>query len=131
METKTLLADFWYFAGSRICMQKDLGINGNLFGGNMLAWMDESAAIFARQMTGEKYVVTLRFGEILFKHPVKEGDMVSFKCSVTKRGKTSISFKIQASTNENPVFETDCTFVAVDSSGNKREISRLGWNVHQ
>jgi len=112
----------WLKIGSRICMQKDLGINGNLFGGNMLSWMDEFAAIFAREMTCEKFVVTLRFGEIIFKKPVKAGDLVKFYCKITKCGYTSITFDIKALVDD-IVFLTDATFVALDENGNTKIIN--------
>jgi acyl-CoA hydrolase len=109
----------WKHAGSRICMQKDLGINGNLFGGNFLSWMDEFAAIYARQQTNEKFVVTFKFGEIIFKHPVREGDLVDFFCRTTKIGHSSIAFDICAKVQDKTVFSTDCVFVAVDKDGQK------------
>ena len=28
---------------TRICMSKDVGVHGNLFGGIMLSWIDEAA----------------------------------------------------------------------------------------
>ena len=46
-------------------MTKDVGINGNLFGGNMMAWLDESAAIYAK-MNASHDVTTLKISEILF-----------------------------------------------------------------
>ena len=109
----------WVHAGSRLCMKKDLGLNGNLFGGNLLSWADEFAAIYAREVTGEKYIVTYRFGEILFKHPVREGDLVRFFCQIYRKGETSVSFNIRATVNDNIVFETECTFVACDNTGRK------------
>jgi acyl-CoA thioesterase YciA len=112
---------------SKLCLVKDVGVNGNLFGGNMMAWMDEIAAIYAMKITSENNLVTLRFGEILFKRPVKVNDIVDFYCEWDLRqGKTSIGFKIFALVDNEIVFNTDCTFVAVDGNGNKKDIL---WNV--
>lgn len=107
---------------SKICMTKDVGINGNLFGGNMLAWMDEAAAIFAQQITGAKNIVSVRFAEIVFKKPVREGNVVEFYCEKIKQGHTSITFDILAVVEEDEVFRTECTFVAVDDQGRKTPI---------
>lgn len=116
------LSTYATFVGSRICMQKDLGLNGNLFGGNMLAWADEMAAIFARKATGERYLVTFKFGEILFRYPVREGDLVDFYCHTRESRHSSISFDISAEIGDKMVFSTNCIFVAVDKDGNKKNI---------
>ncbi len=107
---------------SRLCMTKDLGTYGNLFGGNMMAWIDEAAAIFAIRTTGEKNVVTLHYSAMTFRHPVKEGDIVEFLCSKVRRGVTSITFEIKAICGEKMVFCADCVFVAVDDHGIKKQI---------
>ena len=107
------------FVGSRICFMKDLGLNGNLFGGNMLSWMDEFAAIFTRKETSEPFVVTYKFGEIIFKKPVKEGDLVDFYCHSIEKRTSSIRFNIYAVIGQEEVFRTEAIFVAVDKDGNK------------
>ena len=111
---------------SRLCMIKDLGKYGNLFGGNMMAWIDEAAAIFAIKTSGEKNMVTLHYSEMTFRHPVKEGDIVDFFCSKVRRGVTSITFEIEAICAGRTVFCADCVFVAVDDDGQKKAID---WNT--
>jgi len=127
---------------SKLCLVKNTGLNGNLFGGEMLAWMDETAAIFAHKelekTLREKYsplilmsqkdeirLVTLRFGEIFFKKPVKVGDIVDFYCFNKQYGLTSLSFNIEGKIKDESVFLTDCTFVRVDKDGNKCNIFKV------
>jgi len=107
---------------AHICMQKDVGINGNLFGGVILAWTDECCAIFARERTQSPFVVTMRFGEMVFHKPIREGDVVSFYCGNETRSKHSISFSVEARINSLVVLSTTCTFVAVDAEGKKTAI---------
>ena len=90
----------------------------------MMSWMDELAAIFTHRITKEKKMVTLKFGEIIFKRPVKLGDIVDFYCLNETIGKTSISFNLIAKIDENEVFSTTAVFVAVDENGNKKEIGK-------
>jgi acyl-CoA hydrolase len=111
---------------SKICMLMNIGLNGNLFGGNMHAWMDEIAAIYATRKTKENRMVTLRFGETVFKRAVKLGDVVDFYCGNHTIGKSSINFDIVGKVGNDIVFTTSCTFVAVDEYGNKKEIQKLG-----
>jgi acyl-CoA thioesterase YciA len=58
----------------KICMSKDIGIHGNLFGGILMSWIDEAAAAFATEYCHTPNMVTLRVGELLFKKPVKTGN---------------------------------------------------------
>ncbi|OGV36203.1 MAG: hypothetical protein A2020_12425 [Lentisphaerae bacterium GWF2_45_14] len=109
---------------SNICKTKDIGTYGNLFGGVMLAWVDEAAGIYAMKKTGEKHMVTLRFGEVLFRKPVKVGDIVEFYCGNGKVGNSSFSFDIKAVVDGIDVFSTDCTLVALDSEGRPKTIDQ-------
>jgi len=106
----------------KLCMTKDVGIEGNLFGGNMLAWMDESAAIYARMVTGEKKLVTKKFCEIEFKKPVRVGDIVKIECSFPMIHRTSVEFVVCATVKDEVVFCTTAVFVALDEYGNKKDI---------
>ena len=113
---------------SKVCKRMDLGLCGNLFGGNMLAWMDEAAFIYAKQATNEQYLVTLKFSEILFKHPVKEGDIVDFFVDEEQEtcpevGTSSITFNLYAKVKALTVVDTKCTFVAVNSLGFKKDLN--------
>ncbi len=107
---------------SRLCMTKDLGVSGNLFGGNLMAWLDEVAAIFAIQITGEDNMVTMHYSAMTFKHPVKERDIVDFYCGRIRRGSTSITFEIMGQCCGKTVFCADAVFVAIDRDGKKKKI---------
>ena len=105
-------------------MKFDLGLNGNLFGGRMMSWIDEAAYLYAKKITFEKYLVTLRFGEMKFHQPVKEGDIVDFFVDEgkVKRGNTSITFPIFGMVYDIKIVETEVTFVAVNELGQKKSI---------
>lgn len=107
---------------AQMCMTKDVGTHGNLFGGIMMGWLDEAGAIFARTYTGERHVVTVKFSEILFKKPVKVGEIVRFEACEPKIGRTSITFDIIGLVREDVVIRTTCTFVALDDEGQAKPI---------
>ncbi|MBK6765854.1 MAG: acyl-CoA thioesterase [bacterium] len=120
-----MIAHERFKVSSKLCMVQNLGVNGTLFGGNMMAWVDEAAAIFAHEFTGERYMVTLKFGEFEFHHPVREGDIVHFYCMNPKIGRTSISFEIEADkTDGTVVVRTSAVFVALDEAGKPKQIDR-------
>ncbi len=110
------------YLGCKICMTKDVGTHGNLFGGNMLSWMDEAAAGFSRKTTGEQHMVTLKFGEVIFRRPVKVSELVEFFAFNVKTGKTSLRFELEARVKGETVFRTDCVFVALDDDNNPKVI---------
>jgi acyl-CoA thioesterase YciA len=109
----------------KMCYQKDLGRNKNLFGGTMMSWMDEAASIYAYQHCEEERMVTLRYGEYYFRKQVKQGDIIEFFCGNEKKGNTSFTFDIMAIVRGSVVFSTDCTFVAIDEKGNKKAIDKF------
>jgi acyl-CoA thioesterase YciA len=110
---------------SKLCMTRDVGLRRTLFGGNMMGWMDEAASIFAHQYTGEELMVTLKFGEIHFVHPVREGHIVHFFADNVKEGRTSISFELEGWTDERLVVKTSVVFVAVDETYRPKAIEKF------
>ena len=58
---------------THICKTLDLGVSGNLFGGQLMYWLDEAASVYAIWATGEKRVVTRRISEAFFNKPIHAG----------------------------------------------------------
>ena len=56
---------------THICMKKDIGVHNNLFGGIMLAWLDEAGAAFTSQQIDSPNILTLKMSEVLFKEPIR------------------------------------------------------------
>jgi acyl-CoA thioesterase YciA len=92
---------------SKLCKTLDLGVNGNLFGGRLLEWLDEAGAIFAyKQVRG--YVVTVKVSEVLFKIPVHERDIIDILGSVKEIGHTSITLEMDAVNVRNGMLVCSC-----------------------
>ena len=107
----------------RIVLASDIGIHGNLFGGTLMAWMDEAAAAFATEYCYTPNMVTVKVGEMLFKKPLKAGHHVRIYGEVLKLGITSITLSLEArkyslySAEETLVCSTNTTFVRIDDDG--------------
>lgn len=107
----------------KIVMAKDIGIHGNLFGGILMAWLDEAAAAFATEYCYTPNMVTVRVGELLFKKPLKAGHHVRIYGEVTDLGNASITLNLEArkyslySGEETLVCSTCMTFVRIDDDG--------------
>ena len=106
---------------ANLCKIMNLGIRGNLFGGDMLKWLDEAGAILAVEETGG-YVVTIKFSEVVFKVPVKERDIVHIHGEVVTIGNTSLTVDLEATVKDVIVCSAEVVFVHVDSDGFKKPI---------
>jgi acyl-CoA thioesterase YciA len=79
-----------------LVMPRDLNNHGNLFGGMMLAWIDESCAMFVMEKIRYSNIVTVAMDEVLFKSPGKSGDIIEIYAEVSKTGKSSIKVRCTA-----------------------------------
>ncbi|MHA7944160.1 acyl-CoA thioesterase [Formosa sp. 3Alg 14/1] len=70
---------------------EDLNANGTLFGGKLLAWIDEEAALYSIIQLENSKVVTKYMSEINFLSSAKQGDIVEIGIRVEKFGKTSLT----------------------------------------
>ena len=75
---------------------EDLNPNGTLFGGRLLAWIDEEAALYTIVQLENSKIVTKYISEINFMSSAKQGDIVEMGMEVTKFGKTSLTLKCEA-----------------------------------
>ncbi|MFD1162184.1 acyl-CoA thioesterase [Hwangdonia seohaensis] len=74
---------------------EDLNPNGSLFGGRLLEWIDEEAALFAIIQFDNKKVVTKSMGAIDFVASAKQGDVVEIGIEITKVGNAYISLSCE------------------------------------
>ncbi len=72
---------------------EDLNPNGSLFGGRLLAWIDEEAAIYAAVQLDNTFVVTRHMSEINFISSARQGDIIEMGIEATIFGKTSITLR--------------------------------------
>ncbi len=111
-----------------LCLIKDTGHAGVLWGGNMMAWVDEAGAMYAGIKTKNDYMVTKAFTEIDFKRQVRPGDLVEFWGRVEKWGSTSlhVELKVMAgrhgSNQRHEVLDVTGVFVALGRDGKKTKV---------
>lgn len=79
----------------RLVRYSDLNHGGNLFGGSMMQWADEAAALYAICQFGTPSAVTVKASEIVFKEPVNNGDFLVFLAHTADIGTTSITVGIE------------------------------------
>ena len=74
---------------------EDLNANETLFGGKLLAWIDEEAALYSIIQLENKRVVTKYISEINFMSSARAGDVVEIGIEVVKFGKTSLTLNCE------------------------------------
>lgn len=109
-------------------LDQDIGLNGTLFGGDMMARMDMVAGITASLMSRNRRFVTVKVSELIFHSPVCPGEIIEFYATVAHQGRTSLTIQIEVQVYV-PVTDThrDVTsggfvMVAVDAAGEAEPI---------
>jgi len=109
-------------------LPRDTNANGTIFGGILLAYLDQAGAIATRGTCHR--VVTVKMTEVVFHAPVLVGDVVSFYARVVKIGTTSITVHVDVEAERwrgerRPVkvTEAEIVYVNVDENGRPSPIS--------
>ena len=106
----------------RLVLPEDLNQYGFLFGGRLLAWIDEASWIAASLEFPKHKFVTKAMDTVEFHHSVKEGRILRIVCTRDKLGTTSVTYAVNVFNEANctdAIFTTKVTFVCVDEEGNK------------
>ena len=109
--------------------KSEVGYHGNLFGGVMLAWLDEAAAAFAAQVADTPRVVTKHIAALTFEKPVRPGQIIKIYGEVNRIGKTSLTLNMEARRHsvyngtQCTAVSTQMTFVRIDGDGEAIPIS--------
>lgn len=109
-----------YFKSRKLVKPEDLNCRGTLFGGRLLQWIDEEAAIFAICQLNTENIVTKLMSEVNFVSPAFNGDVVKIGLEVVALGRTSITLKcvvINKKTEKEIVTIDKIVFVSVDEEG--------------
>jgi acyl-CoA thioesterase YciA len=75
---------------------EDLNPNGTLFGGKLLAWIDEELALYTIIQLENTKIVTKHMSEINFRSSARQGDIIEIGIDVVKFGKTSLTLICEA-----------------------------------
>lgn len=113
-----------------MAMPADTNPNGDIFGGWIMSQMDIAAGILAKEIADGR-VVTVAVDKIVFRKPVKVGNVVCCYGRCIRVGNTSMTIDIEVWVK--PVLEDSAgdrylvteavfTFVAIDADGQPRKV---------
>ena len=115
---------------THIVMPNDTNTLGNLMGGQLLCWMDITAAIAAGRHCG-RVCVTASVNNVSFGQPIKLADVVTLEAKVSRAFTSSMEVFIDVYVEDpftgNKVKSNEAiyTFVAVDQNGRPIEVPQL------
>jgi len=84
-----------YYRTRKLVKPGDLNPENTLFGGRLMEWLDEESAIYAVCQLETMRLRTKIIGEIDFKAPARQGDIIEIGVEATKFGTTSITMKCE------------------------------------
>ena len=90
---------------------EDLNPNGTLFGGRLLAWLDEELALYTIIQLENSKIVTKHMSEINFRSSARQGDIIEIGIDVVKFGNSSLTLKCEARN-----MMTRETIISIDST---------------
>lgn len=108
----------------RLVLPEHMNHYGFLFGGYLLAWVDEMAWMAAIRDYPGCQLVTVGMKEVAFKKSVREGAVLRFEAFRTRIGETSASYSVKVSKNGEEIFSTEVTLVRVDAEGCKQSLPK-------
>ncbi len=113
-----------------VLMPKDTNAHGTIFGGVILSYIDQAAAVEAKQH-GAAFIVTVAMREVVFHEPVYVGDLVSFYTDLVRIGRTSITVSVEVIAQRGDgggdtvkVTDAEVTFVNLDEKRRPLPIAR-------
>ena len=121
---------------THFCKAQDVGYHGNLFGGIMLAWLDEAGAAYACQLCDSPRMVTKSIAEVIFQKPVRPGQIIKIYGKVINVGNTSITIRLEArrhsvyNGSRRTVCKTNMVFVRIDGDGEPVPLSEKVKGTH-
>jgi len=109
-----------YETSTKLVMPKDLNSYGTLFGGNLIAWMDELAVILAIKAT-KKECVLLYFDKIEIRKGLTTNDIVHLRAEIIKTGRCHLDIKVVACKanhfeESDPIAHGTAKFVVLDKN---------------
>ena len=116
----------YILSAQRLVVYSDLNAAGRLFGGRLMAWIDEATAMAAMRIMGTKRVVTKKFGEVVFEAPGLLGDFVEIWCKPEKEGTTSLTLHCRVIVRKieppesRQISSSTVVYVAIDEAGRPR-----------
>lgn len=108
----------------RLVLPEHMNHYGFLFGGYLLAWVDEMAWMAASGDYPGCQLVTVGMKEVAFKKSVRKGTVLRFEATRARVGDTSVTYSVIVWNEGEEIFSTEVTLVHVDAFGRKLSLPK-------
>ena len=115
---------------TKIVLPNDTNTLGNLFGGQLLAWMDVIASVSAHRHS-KRVVVTASVNNVSFQKPIKHASIITLEAKVSRAFNSSMEIFVDVFVEDQVTGvleksnEAIYTFVAVDQNGGPIQVPEL------
>lgn len=115
---------------TKVVLPNDTNTLGNLFGGQLLAWMDVIASVSAHRHC-KRVVVTASVNNVSFRAPIQHASIVTLEAKVSRAFNSSMEVFVDVFVEDHVTGnriksnEAIYTFVAVDQNGGPIEVPNL------
>jgi acyl-CoA hydrolase len=115
---------------TKVVLPNDTNTLGNLFGGQLLAWMDVIASVSAHRHC-KRVVVTASVNNVSFQKPINHGSIVTLEAKVSRAFSSSMEVFVDVYVEDHVTGirekcnEAIYTFVAVDQNGGPIQVPEL------
>lgn len=115
---------------TKIVLPNDTNTLGNLFGGQLLAWMDVIASVSAHRHS-KRVVVTASVNNVSFQQPINHASIVTLEAKVSRAFNSSMEVFVDVFVEDHVTGkrtksnEAIYTFVAVDQNGGPIQVPEL------
>lgn len=115
---------------TKIVLPNDTNTLGNLFGGQLLAWMDVIASVSAHRHC-RRVVVTASVNNVSFNQPIYHASIITLEAKVSRAFNSSMEVFVDVfvedhvTGNLSKSNEAIYTFVAVDQNGGPIQVPEL------
>jgi len=110
----------------KLIKPEDLNARNTLFGGRLMAWIDEECAVYAVCQMQTHGIVTKYISEMNFTAPAYQDDIIEIGTETVAVGRTSLTLRCEVRVKDSKkviVTIEKIVFVAVDKDGHPSEFS--------
>lgn len=100
LKEEQLIQEGFEIVTRHLILDRDLNHFGNLFGGTLLHWLDESAYLYTAEYSGYGNLVTVTVDGVHFKSPARRGDDILVFGKIKDTGRSSIRAEMRALAKE-------------------------------
>lgn len=108
------------FYTHHLVKSEELNHHGTLYAGRSAEWFVEAGFIAAAALVRPENIVCLQIHGMVFKRPVKLGEVVCYESKIILTGKSSMVAYVRVTAQDELMLDGFLTFINVDADGHSQ-----------